>query len=44
MTAMIEGLVSALILYFFAKNFSQLTEIFRELFAKVGLMELFLRG
>ncbi|MGB9758965.1 MAG: hypothetical protein ACP5KW_03015 [Thermoproteota archaeon] len=44
MTMMIEGLISALILYFFAENFSQITRILGELFAKVSLSKLILGG
>ena len=42
MTMMVEGLISALILYFFAKNFSQIAKILGELFAKVSLNKLIL--
>lgn len=44
MTMMIEGIVSALILYFFVKNFSQITRILEELFTKVSLSKIILGG
>ncbi|MBO3762721.1 MAG: hypothetical protein QXS21_00965 [Thermoproteota archaeon] len=44
MIIMVEGLVSALILYFFAKNFSQIIQILKELFSRINLSKIVLRG
>lgn len=44
MTITIEGLISALILYFFAKNFSQIIRIIGELLPKMSLSKIILGG